>query len=100
MEEALPVSEPPRRDDVFDESSRLLTPERLLRDPRANGEGVRVCVLDSGIERALLEEKFRAPGPGNPSHRGRRLHRRSPRAATLRRPAKHAARHDGRRHHA
>jgi hypothetical protein len=48
--------------DVFDEVFALLTPERLLRDPRANGEGVSVCVIDSGVERAVLEEKFRRQG--------------------------------------
>jgi hypothetical protein len=48
--------------DVFDELLALLTPERLLRDPRATGEGVTVCVLDSGVERALLEEKYRRQG--------------------------------------
>jgi subtilisin family serine protease len=48
--------------DVFDEVFALLTPERLLRDPRATGEGVSVCVIDSGVERALLEEKFRRRG--------------------------------------
>jgi subtilisin len=48
--------------DVFDEVFALLTPERLLRDPRATGEGVSVCVIDSGIERAVLEEKFHRQG--------------------------------------
>ena len=48
--------------DVFDEIFALLTPERLLRDPRATGEGVSVCVIDSGVERAVLEEKFRQRG--------------------------------------
>src|SRR3984957_5643458 len=48
--------------DVFDEILALLTPERLLRDPRATGEGVPVCVIDSGIERATLDEKFRKLG--------------------------------------
>jgi hypothetical protein len=48
--------------DVFEELFGLLTPERLLRDPRATGAGVRVCVIDSGVERALLEEKFRQRG--------------------------------------
>jgi hypothetical protein len=48
--------------DVFDDIFALLTPERLLLDPRATGEGVRVALLDSGVERALLEEKFRARG--------------------------------------
>src|ERR1051326_2765887 len=46
--------------DVFDEVFALLTPDRLLRDPRATGEGVPVCVIDSGIEEAVLVEKFRA----------------------------------------
>jgi hypothetical protein len=49
---------------VFDEILALLTPDRLLRDPRASGEGVRVCILDSGVERAVLEEKFRRQGVG------------------------------------
>jgi hypothetical protein len=53
---------PPGADDIFAEVFRLLTPERLLHDPRADGEGVRVCVLDSGVERAVLEERFRRQG--------------------------------------
>ena len=53
---------PAPRPDVFDEVFALLTPERLLHDPRATGEGVTVCVVDSGVERALLEEKFRRQG--------------------------------------
>jgi subtilisin len=44
--------------DVFEELLALLTPERLLHDPRATGEGVAVCVLDSGVERSVLETKF------------------------------------------
>ncbi len=47
---------------VFDEIFSLLSPDRLLRDPRATGEGVAVAVVDSGVERGLLEEKFRAQG--------------------------------------
>jgi hypothetical protein len=43
--------------DVFDELFRLVTPERLLA---AQGEGVSVCVIDSGVERAVLEAKFSA----------------------------------------
>jgi subtilisin len=38
------------RDDVL----KLLDPQRILRDPRADGEGVVVCVLDSGIEESVL----------------------------------------------
>jgi hypothetical protein len=49
-------------DDVFEKLLALLTPDRLLRDPRATGRGVSVCVIDSGIERGLLEEKFRNQG--------------------------------------
>jgi subtilisin len=47
---------------VFDELFTLLRPERLLHDPRATGEGVVVGLLDSGVERALLEERFRQRG--------------------------------------
>ena len=53
---------PPQPRDVFDEVFALLTPDRLLHDPRATGEGVTACVIDSGVERALLEEKFRTQG--------------------------------------
>ena len=45
-------------DTVFDDIFRLLTPDRLLRDPRATGEGVAVCLIDSGVERSVLEGKF------------------------------------------
>jgi subtilisin family serine protease len=55
------VRDPADRD-LFAEVFSLLTPERLLGDPRATGEGVSVCVIDSGVERAVLEEKFRRQG--------------------------------------
>ena len=45
-------------DTVFDDIFRLLTPERLLRDPRATGEGVSVALIDSGVERSVLQAKF------------------------------------------
>jgi hypothetical protein len=48
--------------DLFEEVFALLKPERLLHDPRATGEGVTVCVIDSGVERTLLEQKFRSQG--------------------------------------
>lgn len=51
-----------RQRDVFDELFALLTPARLLRDPRATGEGISVCVVDSGVERAVLEERARGRG--------------------------------------
>src|SRR5256885_1820017 len=47
---------------VFDVIFDRLTPDRLLRDPRATGEGVPVAVIDSGVDRAVLEEKYRAAG--------------------------------------
>jgi subtilisin len=51
---------------VFDEIFDRVTPDRLLRDPRATGEGVSVAVIDSGVERQLLEDKFR--NAGTPIH--------------------------------
>ncbi len=54
---------PPHNDrDVFAEVFALLTPDRLLHDPRATGEGIKVCALDSGVERSVLEQKFRQRG--------------------------------------
>jgi len=43
---------------VFDEIFSRLTPERVLHDPRSTGEGVAVAVIDSGVERAILEKRF------------------------------------------
>ena len=48
--------------DVFDQMFALLMPDRLLRDPRATGEGVSVCVIDSGVERDVLVERCRQRG--------------------------------------
>ena len=48
----------PETETVFDEIFRLLTPEKLLRDPRATGEGVAIALIDSGVERSVLEAKF------------------------------------------
>src|SRR5438105_4328264 len=45
---------------VFDDILALVKPDRLLGDPRATGAGVRVAVLDSGVDRAALEEKHAA----------------------------------------
>jgi subtilisin family serine protease len=47
---------------VFDDLFALLTPERILRDPRATGEGVSVALIDSGVERSVLEAKFKLQG--------------------------------------
>src|SRR5262245_27266910 len=44
---------------IFDALFALFAPERILRDPRANGEGVVLGVIDSGVERPVLDEKFR-----------------------------------------
>jgi hypothetical protein len=48
--------------DLFADLLSLVRPERLLLDPRATGEGVRVCVIDSGVERELLVERSRQRG--------------------------------------
>lgn len=53
------MNEPARQtSDVFEEMLALLTPQRLLLDPRATGEGVRVCLVDSGVDQALLHERL------------------------------------------
>src|SRR5262245_57595743 len=49
--------------DVFDDLFAVLTPERLLRDPRATGEGISVCLIDSGVEQAVVSEKHPAMKP-------------------------------------
>jgi hypothetical protein len=41
---------------VFDDILDLLSARRLLDDPNAAGQGVRVCIVDSGIERTRLAE--------------------------------------------
>src|SRR5258708_474351 len=50
------------RGDVFDEIIAILTPQRLLEDPHATGQGVRLCIIDSGVENNLLVEKYLARG--------------------------------------
>ncbi len=47
---------------LFDEIFALLTPDRILNDPRATGEGVPIAIIDSGVERAVLEDKFASAG--------------------------------------
>ena len=61
MAEAPPTGT--REPTVFDEILLRVTPDRLLRDPRATGEGVSVAVIDSGVERAVLVEKFEKANP-------------------------------------
>ncbi len=48
---------------VFDEIFSRLTPDRIFKDSRANGDGVAVAVIDSGVERAVLEDKFSSATP-------------------------------------
>lgn len=43
---------------IFDDLFALLEPKRLLGDPRATGAGVAVAIIDSGVERDLLEKRF------------------------------------------
>ena len=42
---------------VFEELRLLATPERLLRDPLATGKGVRVALLDAGVDRAVISAR-------------------------------------------
>jgi subtilisin len=48
---------------VFDEIFARLTPDRIFQDSRATGEGVAVAIIDSGVERAVLEDKFLSAKP-------------------------------------
>lgn len=48
---------------VFDDIFRLLTPEHLLRNPRATGEGVSVAMIDGGAESSVLLEKHPTMNP-------------------------------------
>lgn len=43
---------------VFDDLIAMLTPDRLLRNKRTTGEGVRIALIDSGVERAVIEARF------------------------------------------
>jgi subtilisin family serine protease len=48
---------------VFDDMLALLTPDRLLADPHATGRGVTVAIIDSGVERSVIEEQFATQQP-------------------------------------
>ena len=43
--------------DLFADLLPLLHPERILADPRATGQGVRVAVIDSGVDRRRLASR-------------------------------------------
>lgn len=49
-------------DDPFSAIFASLTPARLLQHPRATGEGVRVCVIDTGLDRRRLAERAASRG--------------------------------------
>ena len=44
--------------DAFDDILALVRPERLLRDPRATGQGVRVAILDTGAYGAVMASNY------------------------------------------
>jgi subtilisin family serine protease len=47
---------------VFEEALALFTPARLLANPHATGEGVRVALIDTGVDRKVIEARCRARG--------------------------------------
>lgn len=58
-----PASDSPT---VFDQIFSLLAPEKILQDPRATGEGVSIALIDSGIDREILETNARKRGQEPP----------------------------------
>src|SRR5262245_27091342 len=48
--------------DFLRELLALVNPDRLLHDPRATGAGVRVALIDGGIDRNALRERVVARG--------------------------------------
>jgi len=42
---------------AFDELLAGFTPDRLIRDAAATGEGIAIAVVDSGVERAVIEAR-------------------------------------------
>ncbi|MGE0529512.1 MAG: hypothetical protein AB7P49_20860 [Bdellovibrionales bacterium] len=46
-----------QRDDPFEELIALCARDRLLHHPHATGEGVSVCIIDSGLEANILETR-------------------------------------------
>jgi len=47
--------------DFFTDLLTLVHPDRLLRDPRATGAGVRVAVVDSGVDDEVLTARHPSP---------------------------------------
>jgi subtilisin len=47
---------------TLDQLISMATSERILRHPEADGRGIAVCVMDSGIEASLLETRCRERG--------------------------------------
>ncbi|MFO0938739.1 MAG: S8 family serine peptidase [Gemmataceae bacterium] len=65
----------------LDEAFALLTPDRLLRNVAADGRGIRVAIIDSGIDSGVLQSRhpqlaaiesytFRGPNPQATPHTG------------------------------
>ncbi|HEV3235414.1 MAG TPA: S8 family serine peptidase [Gemmataceae bacterium] len=46
----------------LDQLISLATPERILLNPEADGRGIAVCVMDSGVEASILEARCRERG--------------------------------------
>jgi subtilisin family serine protease len=49
----------PEPGNILDALVHSVSAERLLKDPMATGEGVRIAVIDTGIERTVLEDQAR-----------------------------------------
>ncbi|MCS7167863.1 MAG: S8 family serine peptidase [Gemmatales bacterium] len=63
----------PSLPDWLQELARLLDRHRLLTDPQADGQGVRVCVVDTGVDFALLQSRCRERGQEPPIIEGARF---------------------------
>ncbi len=59
MKRPVPMFDSP---ETFDDLLARFDPKRWLQYPRATGAGIRVAVIDSGIERSVLEDRFAQRG--------------------------------------